>query len=359
MPLQEISGSARTRKRITDFEKGQINAFHKLKCSYSQISKALGIPRSTVQSQIEILRRRPDGTLTPRSGRPKKHTDRDDRLILRVAKKNPKATYAQIRAETGLEPSTATIRRILESFNLSHWIAKKRPLLTEKDAKVCLEWCSERKDWKSNEWKAVIFSDECSLERGSSQRREWVWVIGNPLAKWHRDCVKPFLKGKDISVMIWAGIWKGGRGNIFFLRRDELARRGGYTANSYIEVSEDQIARIYSPGMTFQQDNASIHTAKKVSKWLEEHGVTALEWPPYSPDLNPIEHLWAILKLKLNQEYPHLVEMGGSEQAYKALQDAIERCWAAIDQDIIDACIDSMERRVDTVLNAEGWYTKY
>jgi transposase len=40
------------------------------------------------------------------------------------------------------------------------------------------------------------------------------------------------------------------------------------------------------------QDNASIHTAKKVKDWFMGNGIITTDWPPYSPDLNPIEHAW-------------------------------------------------------------------
>lgn len=51
------------------------------------------------------------------------------------------------------------------------------------------------------------------------------------------------------------------------------------------------------------QDNARIHTARIVQDWLHEQEFEVLEWPPYSPDLNPIEHVWARLKELVNEHY--------------------------------------------------------
>ena len=39
------------------------------------------------------------------------------------------------------------------------------------------------------------------------------------------------------------------------------------------------------------QDNASIHTAKKVKDWFKDMAIPLVDWPPYSPDLNPIEQV--------------------------------------------------------------------
>ena len=75
------------------------------------------------------------------------------------------------------------------------------------------------------------------------------------------------------------------------MTRDPVALRGGYFASSYIEVLEENIPTIYESGLLFMQDNIPIYTARKVREWFEEIGVDVLEWPPYSPDLNLIEHL--------------------------------------------------------------------
>ena len=51
----------------------------------------------------------------------------------------------------------------------------------------------------------------------------------------------------------------------------------------------------------FQQDNDSKHTSKLAKEFFEEAKITALDWPAQSPDLNPIEHIWALMKKKLGR----------------------------------------------------------
>ena len=240
---------------------------------------------------------------------------------------------------------------------MEHWISKKRPILSEEHAKARLEWVEERRNWTYDDWAKVIFTDECSIERGSGKRPTWIWCYKHQ--RLNPANVSTYNKGKDLSIMIWAGIWLGDRSNIHFLRRDESSKHGGYSAASYQEVLEEQVPQIYELGMIWQQDNASIHTARKIKKWLLDQGITLLDWPAVSPDLNPIEHCWAFLKDHLNEHYLELEGQGEGEQAVKAYQDAIEQSWLAIGQELIDSCIMSMMRRVDAVITAKGWYTKY
>ncbi len=50
-------------------------------------------------------------------------------------------------------------------------------------------------------------------------------------------------------------------------------------------------------------DNAPCHSARSIKAFLSETGVEFLNWPAYSPDLNPIEKLWAWIKFKLYSEF--------------------------------------------------------
>ena len=77
-----------------------------------------------------------------------------------------------------------------------------------------------------------------------------------------------------------------------------------------------------------------------------------LVWPAQSPDINPIEHLWAIIKRQLN-EYEQ------SPNGMLQLWERIQNIWDNIDEDICMNLIESMSRRIEAVLKAKGKWTNY
>lgn len=69
---------------------------------------------------------------------------------------------------------------------------------------------------------------------------------------------------------------------------------------------------LINPNSIFQQDNASTHTARIVREFVAELGREIMIWPPCSPDLNPIENLWTLLKQKIYDLRPDLLHMANN-----------------------------------------------
>jgi len=85
-----------------------------------------------------------------------------------------------------------------------------------------------------------------------------------------------------------------------------------------------------------------------------------MDWPPYSPDLNPIEHAWPMLKATLQREYPDIATMRGGPNAVKRkLAEVLPDVWRSLSADFFQILCDSMPRRVAAVRANKGWYTKY
>jgi transposase len=156
------------RRELDDFERGEICGMHKAGKKPQEISNALGIPRTTIQNVLK----NPRPVRSARTGRPLLYTERDQRHILQIIKKTPNIIYAKLVEELSLIISPRTVRRMLYRLGIKKWIAKKRPMLTEVHAKVRLKFALKYKDWSYEEWCKVIFSNECSIQRGSSNKRD-------------------------------------------------------------------------------------------------------------------------------------------------------------------------------------------
>ncbi len=100
----------------------------------------------------------------------------------------------------------------------------------------------------------------------------------------------------------------------------------------------------------FQQDLAPAHTAKGTKSWFNDHGVTVLDWPANSPDLNPIENLWGIVKRKMRDTRPNNAD---------ELKATVKETWASIPPQQCHKLITSMPRRIEAVIKAKGAPTKY
>lgn len=139
--------------------------------------------------------------------------------------------------------------------------------------------------------------------------------------------------------------------------------RGGVNVQRVLETLKDELPKICDPGSIFMQDNARTHTAIIVQDWLipwaEGEGVELIDWPPYSPDLNPIENLWKVLKEEICKRYPELTDMPKSEKSLQQLREAADEVWNDFPVELLQELAESMQRRLAAVIAANGWYTKY
>ncbi len=99
----------------------------------------------------------------------------------------------------------------------------------------------------------------------------------------------------------------------------------------------------------FQQDNAPCNKAQIISDWFLEHHneFTLLKWPPQSPDLNPIEHLWDVVEREI-----HIMDVQPTN--LQQLCDAIMSIWTKISEERFQDLVESMPRRIEAVLKAKG-----
>lgn len=159
--------------------------------------------------------------------------------------------------------------------------------------------------------------------------------------------------------MFWAAFGFGIRTNLVHMRGDPAAKRGGVTARRYIEVLEENLPTILDIDSIFMQDNASIHTAYAVRDWFRDMGIETVDHPPYSPDLNPIENLWKMLKAKIIELRPDFIIMKDNDTIKALLIEVAIEAWEALEPELLNKLASGMQKRVDAIIAAEGWYTKY
>ncbi len=107
------------------------------------------------------------------------------------------------------------------------------------------------------------------------------------------SCLKSSVKFPH-SVMIWGAMSSAGVGPLRFLKTSVTAPVYQDILEHFMPPSADQLFK--DTYLIFQQDLAPAHTAKSLKSWLNDHDVGVLDWPVNSPDLNPIENIWSIVK---------------------------------------------------------------
>lgn len=242
-----------------------------------------------------------------------------------------------------------TVRNALKQDDFVAVVKKKKPYLSKKHRRARLAFALKYQEWTVEDWKHVIWSDETKINRFGSDGKQYVWKKkGQPLLE--RE-VAPTVKHGGGNIMVWGCMSWNGVGTM-------VEVEGRMDAKQYVKILEEgllesiQNSNISPADVIFQQDNDPKHTSNLATNFFNDQDIDVLDWPAQSPDLNPIEHLWELLKkLVNNHEHP-------PSGVFELWERAAEN-WSEITEEQCQALIESMPRRLEAVIRAKGQNTKY
>ena len=262
--------------------------------SLNEIAKKLNKSRHAVQSAYKKYLESKILVDKPRSGRPRESTKRQDRVLKRLALTNRRLSSKNLAAQWhnagGPFTSSKTVRRRLNEQNLKGCIAIKKPFISKINQQKRLKFARAFLHFTSTDWQRVLWSDESKFNLvGNDSRRIFVWRRQNETYK--SECLQGTVKHGGGSIMVWGCMSSFGPGHLHQVE-------GTMNSTMYTNILQNHLlpsaTALYPADFPwiFQQDNDPKHTSKVAKDFLAANVLQVLDWPPQSPDLSPIEHLW-------------------------------------------------------------------
>jgi transposase len=267
--------------------------------------------------------------------------------LRREVAKHPLSTSRDIFAGVDLpDVSRSTRCRILRGIAL-HQKAKAQPLLTTRHLTLRLQWAEK---YMKLDFSRVLFTDEmrATLDGPDGWASGWI-----PPSGWTASRIRRQQGGG--GVMVWAGIIDSTIVGPFLLKDGVKV-----TAQIYCDFLQENFIpwfKLQRPALRRQlvlmQDNAPSHAARLTTEFLAAKGFKdnkLMVWPPNSPDLNPIENLWSIVKARV---YRAGRQFHSKQQLWAAIQTEMHE----IESAQIRNLTASMDSRVLKVLRNRGRHT--
>ena len=304
---------------------------------YKRIAHALGISVTGVRNFIKNYQKRQSINRKPETGPSNVLDTRTERSLLRTMDINPLMSTRELSSKYGI--SQTTTYKTSKKHNFRFFNRAPRFRISEINLKKRRQWATKHISWTVEDWERVIFSDEVMVMTNLNRGRCWSRSM-NPQI--FTEVTNTQFPSKQ---MFWGYITANGVGTL-------VPIEGTLTMEKYKNVLEKSlIPKLPDRKFLLQHDNATVHTA--VGPWLEDLNIEVLDWPAQSPDINPIENIWGIIKKKLGKN--PLVPKDSNED----LIPLVLQAWHEIQGMTISKLYSSLPRRIRAIIDSHGRPIKY
>lgn len=233
-----------------------------------------------------------------------------------------------------LKVSESTINRYRKKANLRYRPPLRSVYITENAKNLRKNFTDKHLTLNTN-FNNVVFSDESAFQLGA--HKKWVWVDKYNITTGMLSHDRKYYP----KIMIWGAVGYNFKSSLVIFEghvNSEKYINDIFFGTDLLEAADNHWG---VDGWVFQQDNAPSHTSNVTKAVLSELSVKLLEdWPPYSPDLNIIETIWAIMKSRIEKKSP---------QTLDDLKKIIIDVWEALTFETINGLIDTMHERLISV----------
>lgn len=311
------------------------------KWGYNKIASHIRCSKSTAIYWVKRYHKDRDLSNQERSGRARITTAKQDERIIKMAETEHDITSIQIKEKLkrkGVEISESTIKRRLRENGGSYTNEISKPWLTEDHRAKRLQWAKKHQKF---DWNQVVFTDESTFQLFSSKKKVWQFVRRKKIFRSVKHSQK---------VHVWGCFSASGFGKLVCFQRNLNAEfmcciyKNGLLPSISMLFGEDDI------DWFLQEDNDPKHRSKIATKWKAENNVKVLPWPSMSPDQNPIENVWRLMKIKISKKKIYSVQQ---------LKAQLTKEWRRLSPELASKLAESMNRRVAALIESNGDYTLY
>lgn len=301
--LLVVSSKIIKMKTVSDAKRNDVISLLNSGHTVSKIARRVDVSQATVR---RIKKKACPDREKLKGGQPSKLTTVDKRYCVHEITKggldNAVQAKKEFRRNLHVNVSANTVRRILPDNGLGALPTIKQPEISDENAKDRLRWCKNKIDWTLEDWKRVIFTDEARINRFNSDGFIWCWKKDNEEIKPRHT--KKTRKHGDDRIMIWCTISWSGVGWLCKIEGNINSELYKTIVDDDLEKSIDDMCRklkLRRNQVILQQDNDSKHTSTLMKKHFETKEYRVMSWPAQSTDLNSIENMCRLLKIRLNE----------------------------------------------------------